>query len=178
MEKLKSIFGFDSFRKGQKEVIERLLNNESALAVFPTGSGKSLCFQYPATQFDNLTIVVSPLIALMKDQVDFLLSHNIAAARLDSTLSWDEVKSIYEGLHHNSIKILYVAPERLSNERFAHILEQLTIDLSEIVNSNSAGLALIIEWKKLSKQHNTRLMLTHIPKQLTLLAELSGLKDL
>ena len=129
MNILKEIFGFDSYREGQEEVIQKLLAGESALAVFPTGSGKSLCFQYPAVIFENLTVVVSPLIALMKDQVEFLQSHNISAARLDSTLSWDEVKEIYSGLRENRIKILYVAPERLSNERFTHVLEALKIDL-------------------------------------------------
>jgi ATP-dependent DNA helicase RecQ len=132
MEKLKEIFGFDSFKPGQKEVINKLLSGQSALAVFPTGSGKSLCFQYPAVMFKNLTIVVSPLIALMKDQVEFLKSRNIPAARLDSTLSWEEVKQIYADLRSNKIRILYAAPERLSNERFTHVLEALTIDLMVI----------------------------------------------
>ncbi len=132
MNILKETFGFDSFRNGQEKVINKLLDGESALAVFPTGSGKSLCFQYPAVIFKNLTVVVSPLIALMKDQVEFLQSRNIAAARLDSTLSWDEVKQIYSDLRQNKIKLLYVAPERLSNERFTHVLEGLTIDLMVI----------------------------------------------
>jgi ATP-dependent DNA helicase RecQ len=132
MNILKETFGFDSYREGQEEVIQKLLAGESALAVFPTGSGKSLCFQYPAVIFENLTVVVSPLIALMKDQVDFLQSHNVSSARLDSTLSWDEVKQIYSDLRENKIKILYVAPERLSNERFTHVLEALKIDLMVI----------------------------------------------
>jgi ATP-dependent DNA helicase RecQ len=132
MNILKDIFGFDSFRKGQEVAIQKLLAGQSVLAVFPTGSGKSLCFQYPAVIFENLTVVVSPLIALMKDQVQFLQAHNIPAARLDSTLSWDEVKQIYSDLRENKIKILYVAPERLSNERFAHVLEKLKIDLMVI----------------------------------------------
>ena len=132
MERLKEIFGFDSFKPGQKEVIDKLLSGKSSLAVFPTGSGKSLCFQYPAVMLKNLTIVVSPLIALMKDQVEFLQSRNIPSARLDSTLSWEEVKQIYSDLRSNRIKILYVAPERLSNERFTHVLEALAIDLMVI----------------------------------------------
>ena len=131
-EYLKEYFGFEQFRSGQREVIEILLQKKSALAVFPTGSGKSLCFQYSAIFFPNVTIVVSPLIALMKDQVEFLQKHNIPAAKLDSTLSWDEVKQVYSDLRDNKLKMLYVAPERLANERFANILESIQIDLMVI----------------------------------------------
>ncbi|MEA2012202.1 MAG: RecQ family ATP-dependent DNA helicase [Verrucomicrobiota bacterium] len=131
-DKLREIFGFNSFRKGQLEVIEALLAGNSALAVFPTGSGKSLCFQYASLFLPNLTVVVSPLIALMKDQVDFLQAKNIPAAKLDSTLSWNEVKQVYSDLRMNKLKLLYLAPERLSNEKFAHILESLNIDLMVI----------------------------------------------
>ena len=83
---LKNIFGFDNFREGQVDVIEKILEGKSALAVFPTGSGKSLCYQLSALLLDGLTLVISPLIALMKDQIDFLHERNIPAARLDSTL--------------------------------------------------------------------------------------------
>ena len=82
-ETLKEVFGFDSFRNGQETVISQILAGQSALAVFPTGSGKSLCYQLPAIMLPGLTIVISPLIALMKDQVDFLLSRSIKVARLD-----------------------------------------------------------------------------------------------
>jgi ATP-dependent DNA helicase RecQ len=84
---LRERFGFDQFRAGQEAVIAHLLAGRSALAVFPTGSGKSLCYQLPALLLEGLTVVVSPLIALMKDQVDFLQTRGIAAARLDSTVS-------------------------------------------------------------------------------------------
>ncbi len=131
-EYLKHYFNFDTFRKGQKEVIEILLRKESALAVFPTGSGKSLCFQYTAIFQENLTVVISPLIALMNDQLEFLEKHNIPAAKLDSTLSWDEVKKVYDDLRSNKLKVLYLAPERLSNERFTNVLSQVTIDLMVI----------------------------------------------
>ena len=83
---LKDTFGFDSFREGQEAVIAQILEGNSALAVFPTGSGKSLCYQFSALLLDGLTLVISPLIALMKDQIDFLHKRNIPAARLDSTL--------------------------------------------------------------------------------------------
>ena len=87
---LERYFGFGEFRPGQQQVIEALLSHKAALAVFPTGGGKSLCYQLPALALDGLTLVVSPLIALMKDQIDFLRSRGIAAARLDSSLSADE----------------------------------------------------------------------------------------
>src|SRR6185369_17625936 len=83
---LKERFGFDDFRPGQREVIDALTTHGRALAVFPTGGGKSICYQLPALAFDGLTLVVSPLIALMKDQIDFLRARGIQAARLDSSL--------------------------------------------------------------------------------------------
>src|SRR5215470_7725646 len=89
LEVLAARFGFEAFRPGQERVVEALLAGRSALAVFPTGAGKSLCYQLPALLLDGMTIVVSPLIALMKDQVDFLHSKGIAAERLDSTLGLD-----------------------------------------------------------------------------------------
>src|SRR5574338_885140 len=87
---LQKHFGHDRFRPGQEAVIEHLLAGRSVLAVFPTGSGKSLCYQLPALLLEGLTLVISPLIALMKDQIDFLRAHDVAAARLDSSLGRDE----------------------------------------------------------------------------------------
>ena len=87
---LREKFGFNSFRPGQETVIRQLLAGNSALAVFPTGAGKSLCFQLSALQLDGLTLVVSPLIALMKDQIDFLQRRGLPAARLDSTVKLDD----------------------------------------------------------------------------------------
>ena len=86
LQTLRDHFGFDAFREGQEPVIRALLDGRPALAVFPTGGGKSLCYQLPALLLDGLTLVISPLIALMKDQVDALTREGIAAARLDSTL--------------------------------------------------------------------------------------------
>src|SRR5919197_1309337 len=90
LEVLAARFGFDSFRPGQEQVVEALLAGRSTLAVFPTGAGKSLCYQLPALLLDGITLVVSPLIALMKDQIDFLVARGIPAARLESSLSLDE----------------------------------------------------------------------------------------
>src|SRR3954469_14321240 len=103
-------FGFSEFREGQEPVIDRLLGDKSVLAIFPTGAGKSICYQLPALMLDGLTLVISPLIALMKDQIDFLKSKGIAAERLDSTLSLDEYRSVMDNLKAGRLKLLYVAP--------------------------------------------------------------------
>ena len=111
-------FGFDSFRPGQEQVVAALLAGRSALAVFPTGAGKSLCYQLPALLLDGVTVVVSPLIALMKDQIDFLSRRGVAAARLDSSLGPEETRVVAERLRDGALRLLYVAPERFNNERF------------------------------------------------------------
>ena len=92
---LEDVFGFDEFRPGQREVVDQLLAGRSALAVFPTGSGKSLCFQLPALMLEGMTLVVSPLIALMKDQIDFLVEQGVRAARLDSSLTSEESRQVW-----------------------------------------------------------------------------------
>jgi ATP-dependent DNA helicase RecQ len=129
LEMLSSRFGFDSFRPGQEQVVDALLAGRSALAVFPTGAGKSLCYQLPALLLEGLTIVVSPLIALMKDQIDFLQRSGINAARLDSSLDAAEQREIFDRLRAGSLKLLYVAPERFNNERFLAQLERARISL-------------------------------------------------
>ena len=115
---LKTHFGHEGFREGQQRVIEILLEGRHALAIFPTGAGKSLCYQLPAVLLDGLTIVVSPLIALMKDQVDALQKRGIAAARLDSTLTADGTAEVLDSIVSGSLKLLYVAPERFGSEAF------------------------------------------------------------
>ena len=129
---LKSVFGFDTFREGQVAVITKILEGKSALAVFPTGSGKSLCYQISALHLDGLTLVISPLIALMKDQIDFLQKRNVPAARLDSTIELDDIRQIDSDLRAGRLKLLYVAPERFSNERFIQKLRNLKISLMVI----------------------------------------------
>src|SRR5687767_6886918 len=126
---LKKTFGFDDFRPGQKEVLAALETHRAALAVFPTGGGKSLCYQLPALRFDGVTLVVSPLIALMKDQIDFLQSRGVAAARLDSSLSAEQAREILERVRQGRLKLLYVAPERFNNERFLEALKRIKISL-------------------------------------------------
>ena len=129
---LKQVFGFDAFLPGQQQVIDIVLAGRSALAVFPTGQGKSLCYQLPALHLSGLTLVISPLMALMKDQVDFLRAKDIAAARLDSSLDFNEINEIYNQLHAGAIQLLYVAPERFANERFIGLVSRLTISLMVI----------------------------------------------
>lgn len=122
-------FGHDTFRPGQEAVISRLLPGRSVLALFPTGAGKSLCYQLPALLLDGLTLVVSPLIALMKDQVGALQARGIAAERLDSTLSTEEVNRVYSSMEDGSLKLLYVSPERLANTGFLKRLQRCRLSL-------------------------------------------------
>lgn len=126
---LSSLFGFESFKTGQKQVIEKVLAKQSAAAIFPTGSGKSLCYQLPATQLPGLTLVVSPLLSLMKDQLDFLLKQNIKAARLDHSLERSEYKQVLSQAKNNQLKILMISVERFKNERFRAQLKQMDIAL-------------------------------------------------
>ncbi|EDX75235.1 ATP-dependent DNA helicase RecQ [Coleofasciculus chthonoplastes PCC 7420] len=122
---LKQFFGYTTFRPGQQQIVEEALQNRDLLIIMPTGGGKSLCFQLPALLKPGLTVVVSPLIALMQDQVDALVDNGIGATFLNSTLSWDAVRSREMAILNGKIKLLYVAPERLLAERFAPFLEQV-----------------------------------------------------
>ncbi|KAI0033425.1 ATP-dependent DNA helicase [Vararia minispora EC-137] len=134
---LKDVFGFDRFRLEQEAVIRRLVEeNENALVLFPTGGGKSLTFQIPALCFEGLTLVISPLIALMKDQVDVLCRRGVKAASLDSTLTPDRAAWVKEEAMSGRMKILYVAPERLNNESFIAMMSQIKISLLAVDESH------------------------------------------
>jgi len=126
---LKQQFGFQSFGKGQEEVITKITNRESAIAIFPTGSGKSLCYQLPALTLPNLTLVVSPLLALIQDQLDFLRSKNISAVRIDSSLTREEEVEVMKGIKNKEHKILMISVERFKNERFRRFLKEIPISL-------------------------------------------------
>ncbi len=126
---LKSYFGFDSFRPGQEPVVQAVVNGQSCAAIFPTGSGKSLCYQLPALHLPHLTLVISPLLALMKDQLDFLQAKNIPAARIDSSQSREEGRAVMGQIKSGQIKILMISVERLKNERFRQFISQVPISL-------------------------------------------------
>src|SRR5712672_2268156 len=108
---LRKHFGFDRFRAGQSEVISAILEGKNAIVVMPTGSGKSLCYQLPAMMRDGVTLVVSPLIALMKDQVDALKSRGLPATFINSSIDEREQRARIDGLRRNQFKLVYVAPE-------------------------------------------------------------------
>jgi ATP-dependent DNA helicase RecQ len=138
---LERVFGFRVFRPGQTDAIDRLLAGRSVLAIFPTGGGKSLCYQLPALLLDGLTLVVSPLIALMKDQVEALQRLGVAAARLDSSLTMSEAGKVFDDLRGGRLKLLYLSPERLASERFRMTLSRHKIALVAVDESHC-----ISEW--------------------------------
>ena len=129
---LKQYFGYDEFRPAQKQVIEHVLSGENALIVMPTGGGKSICYQIPALCMDGMTIVVSPLIALMKDQVDILNSVGIEAAFINSTLSYQDYEDVLWRIQNGHVKLLYIAPERLDNESFLQAIAKIYVPLIAI----------------------------------------------
>lgn len=122
-------FGFDQLRPGQEAVISRLLAGQSAAAIFPTGSGKSLCYQLPALALPHLTLVISPLIALMHDQLAFLHSKGIAAATLDSSQTPEESRRVMQQASDGQLKILMISVERLKNERFRRFIQQVPLSM-------------------------------------------------
>ncbi|KAG1899302.1 ATP-dependent DNA helicase [Suillus fuscotomentosus] len=134
---LKNIWDFPSFRLSQEEVIKRLIvDNENALVLYPTGGGKSLTYQVPALCLPGLTVVISPLIALMKDQVDALVDRGVKAANLDSTLGAERAAWVKQEVVSGRLKLLYVAPERLNNEGFIAMMSHVKISLLAIDESH------------------------------------------
>ena len=128
-EALQRYFGFSGFLDGQEEVIREITSGRDGLVVMPTGGGKSLCFQIPALCFSGVTLVISPLIALMKDQVDALVARGISATMINSTLSWPEQKERLDGMRTGQWKLVYVAPERFRAESFLNALSGIEISL-------------------------------------------------
>lgn len=126
---LETYFGFTSFRQGQKDLVDSVLRWQDALGILPTGGGKSLCYQLPATIFSGLTVVISPLISLMKDQVDSLIQMGIASAYLNSSLKQDEYIDLLKKVKQGQVKLLYIAPERLDYGNFIGQLKALDISM-------------------------------------------------
>lgn len=128
-QSLKTTFGFESFREGQEQTITQLLAGQSSLSIFPTGSGKSLCYQLTALHLPHLTLVVSPLLALMKDQLAFLASKGIKAASIDSTLKGNEAQTVMASVRSGEIKVLMVSVERFKNERFRQFIDSVPVSM-------------------------------------------------
>ncbi|MBN3563266.1 RecQ family ATP-dependent DNA helicase [Amphritea spongicola] len=126
---LQHYFGFDQFRPGQQQTVDQLLQGHSSLAIFPTGSGKSLCYQLSALQLPHLTLVVSPLLALMKDQLEFLHSKGIPAARIDSGMTFEENRQVMADARSGKLKILMVSVERFKNERFRQFIAGIPLSM-------------------------------------------------
>ncbi|MFT4553727.1 MAG: ATP-dependent DNA helicase RecQ [Chlamydiales bacterium] len=129
---LRETFGYTSFRPLQTKAIEAALNKRDSVVIMPTGGGKSLCYQIPALAQDGLAIVISPLIALMKDQVDALKGYGVVAAFWNSTLTGDELSALMEALHGGVVKLLYVSPERFNREGFLDFISELPVSLFAI----------------------------------------------
>lgn len=126
---LKDYFGHDSFRDGQKQIVDALLDGRDALCIMPTGAGKSMCYQIPALLFDGVTIVVSPLISLMKDQVGSLVQSGVPAAYINSSLSYPQFLRVLSNVEHGKYKIIYVAPERLLTDGFLDTCKKVKISM-------------------------------------------------
>jgi len=126
---LKNTFGYSSFRQGQREIIENILSGRDVVGIMPTGAGKSLCYQIPAIMTEGLTVVISPLISLMKDQVAALSQNGVRAATLNSKTLWANVLATLDAARRGAISLLYIAPERLDNEHFQRVLVELDVKL-------------------------------------------------
>lgn len=126
---LKQYFGYTSFRPGQHEVIQTLLDGRDCLAIMPTGAGKSICFQLPALIQPGVTLVISPLISLMKDQVDSLVNQEIPATYINSQCTFEESKARFAAIRAGRVKLVYISPERLENEFFTSFMQSLPISM-------------------------------------------------
>ena len=136
---LQKYYGYTSFRKGQENIIKSIINKEDVLAIMPTGGGKSICYQVPALCLDGMTIVISPLISLMKDQVDALKTMGVKALLINSSLSNSEYSKVLEDIENDECKIIYIAPERLDSMEFVNIIigkniSQVAIDEAHCVS--------------------------------------------
>ncbi|MDR3254133.1 MAG: DNA helicase RecQ [Synergistaceae bacterium] len=129
LEALKRVFGYGAFRPGQEEIVETILSGRDVLGIMPTGAGKSICYQIPAIVNGGISIVLSPLISLMKDQVDALRQNGVNAASINSSMEWDDVLEIFRAARRGDVTLLYVAPERLDGEGFREFLSSLDVSM-------------------------------------------------
>ncbi len=129
---LKKYFGYDEFRPMQSDIIQAVYNKQDVVVLMPTGGGKSLCFQVPAITMEGMCVVVSPLISLMKDQVEALKANGIAAAFMNSSMTSAELQAVEDEVYHNRIKLLYVSPEKMVSQQFMPIIRQGNINLFAI----------------------------------------------
>jgi ATP-dependent DNA helicase RecQ len=158
---LQKYYGYKEFRASQKDVIDSILAKRDTLAIMPTGGGKSICYQIPAMLFEGLTIVISPLISLMKDQVDNIVDLGISAAYINSSLSNKSIYNIIEGLKVGNIKLLYLAPERLESEEFCQLMQ--TLDIAQVAIDEAHCVS---QWG-----HDFRTSYRYIPKFINMLSK-------
>ena len=133
---LRKYFGYSSFRKGQEEMVDCLLSGRDALGIMPTGAGKSICYQVPAIMFNGVTIVVSPLISLMKDQVNALVQQGVKAAYINSSLTDTQYDKVLKNAALGIYKIIYVAPERLDSISFINLCRRIRISMVAVDESH------------------------------------------
>ena len=144
---LRQYFGFPAFRAGQQTLIDAVLSGHDALGVMPTGGGKSLCYELPALLLPGMTLVVSPLISLMKDQVMALRNAGIPAGCINSSMSLDELRETYRDARYGAYKLLYVAPERLLTDGFCSLAQELEIPLVAVDEAQACEIDELVEKK-------------------------------